>query len=128
MKKLFPILLFLFSINSMAALVRTELIHSDEVTGGESCVSFTTIASETVYLDTFDGNAAHIEDTTVFVSWDYDGAGEIIKWSTHGSISQRPGVLLGTGDGTIKVGLCLKNSDGLKAEQLSGSAKFKRLQ
>jgi hypothetical protein len=105
----------------------TDLIHSADVASGtDTTVTFTPAAGEEVILESFNGNAGENLNTTVIVVWDYNGAGETVKWSTHGSVNDAPSIVIGTGDGVKQVGLCLKNDD-TTSRVLSGKANFKRV-
>jgi len=97
-----------------------ELVLAQEVAAGEvEEVTYVPANGKVVMLHEFIGNAAEDPNTTVLVVWDFGEAGETVIWSTHGSIREFPNISVGTGDGTKKVGLCLKNDDSV-ARILSG--------
>jgi len=117
---MFRFLFFLLiSINTCIAGIEELTLAQEVAADTDVTVTYVPANGVEVILHKFSGNADHSPDTTVLVVWDYGGAGETVIWSTHGSIVEVPHVVVGTGDGTKKVGLCLKNDDSV-ARILSG--------
>lgn len=118
------LLIFLFPLLIGIAPTITELSLAESVASTDEVCddSLTPVTGKEVRLQWFEGNASQDPDTTIVVYWDFNQAGEVVVWSTHGSVMAEVDLLIGTGDGTKKVALCLINDDSV-SRILSGKAR-----
>jgi len=113
------ILILIFCLNTAWAGIEELIIAQSVAAGNDVTVTYTPPTGKEVRMVKFQGNAAEDANTAVLLLWDYNQAGETVIWSTHGSVSESVRIVVGTGDGTKQVGLCLKNDDSV-ARVLSG--------
>jgi len=121
MKNLIIILLFI--TNSVCASLVEKVAAESVASGSVHIVSYTPDVGKEITLKWFEGNAAQTPDTTVAVIWKLGTASEDIIWATHGSIAIEEDILIGTGDGSLSIGLCLINDDSI-SRILSGKMRI----